>query len=392
VNLRQRCANLQLGLREHSTLNPRYLSSMIKRRIRCGLRLDYHWPGGWSPRPDLWVCAIPTYRCNLRCDMCCQREESGGVRGAAEDQELTPDQWQVIIDRVARFAPGILWMGGEILIYPRMIELLAYAKAKGLKNLIITNGFLLADVADRLVDIGVDGVTVSIDGFESFHNAVRGNSRSFARAVEGIRAVLAARRARRGQLPILAINHTIMRQNYRQISEFGAFARELGVDIVHFIGLMYLSPETAQRHKEVLRREFGVAVASVDTLDKSRYAFGIDADWLQRQIDALLDTSSAFPALRFCAQGLGNYLEAHYGPDERLPLSNQRCTSLWRKMAVQPNGDVTVCYNLPELRVGNALHEDLDSIWNGEAFRRFRQRIKRQLLPGCIRCAWLDYL
>jgi hypothetical protein len=30
-------------------------------------------------------------------------------------------------------------------------------------------------------------------------------------------------------------------------------------------------------------------------------------------------------------------------------------------------------------------------VWNNEKFRQFRQRIKRQFLPACIRCAWLDY-
>jgi radical SAM protein with 4Fe4S-binding SPASM domain len=391
VNLRQRLANFQIGLREHSPLSPRYLGSMLKRRLRCGLRLDYRWPGGWSPRPDLWVCAIPTYRCNLECEMCFQRDEDGQVRGATKAQELSPAQWEQVIDRIARFAPGILWMGGEVLIYPRMVELCAYAKSKGLKVLLITNGFLLADVAEELVNIGVDAITVSIDGPEAIHNALRRNPRSFARAVEGLRVALAARRARRARLPILAINYTLMAQNYRQVPAFVNFARELGVDIIHFIGLSYLDRQTWQCHEAVLRGEFDVPASEVNVLDNSRYAAGLDPARLQAQMDALRASAPAFPALRFCAQGLGNYLHAHYGPDEGLPLSVQRCTSLWRKMTVQPNGDVTVCHSLPELRVGHALQGDLASTWNGPAFRHFRQRIKRQLLPGCIRCTWLDY-
>jgi radical SAM protein with 4Fe4S-binding SPASM domain len=392
MNLRQRLVNLQIGLREHSTISPRYLGSMLKRRVRCGLRLDYHWPGGWSPRPDLWVCAIPTYRCNLACEMCCQRNEGGEARGAPQEQELEPEQWKKIIDRIARFAPGILWMGGEVLIYPRMVELCAYAKSQGLKVLLITNGYLLADVARQLVDVGVDAITVSIDGLQECHNDLRGNSQSFQRAVQGVEAVLAARRARRAKLPILALNHTLTRQNYRQVADFVALARALGVDIIHFIGLMYLSPQTVQRHKDVMQREFGVAVPDMEVLDNSHYAAGINAAWLQAQLDALRASSRGAPALRFCAEGMGDYVEEHYGPDENLPLPNQRCTSLWRKMAIQPNGDVTVCYNLPELPVGHALHDELDEVWNSEKFRQFRQRIKRQFLPACIRCAWLDYL
>ena len=391
MNFRQQLASLQIGLREHSSGNPRYFINMINRRLRHGLHLDHFWPGGWSPRPDLGVSIIPTYRCNLGCEMCFQRDDSGNVRGVTKDKELSPDQWKLVIDRVARFASTILWMGGEIFIYPRMIELLAYAKAKGLKVLIVTNGFFLADIAEQLVEMNLDAVTVSISGFEVLHNTICHNPQAFARAVQGIKALLSARQAQRSQLPILTINHVMMQQNYRQIPEFVAFARELGVDIVQFLGLVYLNPTTAQRHKETLSQEFGVTTTPMNALDNSRYASGLDATWLQEQTNALLDDSPSFPALRFCSKGLERHIEAHYGPDEHLPLPYQRCLSPWRKMTIQPNGDVTACCKLTELYMGNALYEDLDSIWNREAFRQFRRWIKRQPLPGCIRCGWLDY-
>jgi radical SAM protein with 4Fe4S-binding SPASM domain len=60
-------------------------------------------------------------------------------------------------------------------------------------------------------------------------------------------------------------------------------------------------------------------------------------------------------------------------------------------MVIQPNGDVTMCYNQPEVVVGNVLADELAEIWNGDKYRQVRQRIKRELLPGCTRCGWLDY-
>jgi len=391
MNLHQHLANFKIGLRAHSPRHPRYLSNMVKRRLRCGLHLDHLWPGGWSPRPILWVDAIPTYRCNLECKMCFQRNDEGAVRWALQDQEFSPDQWKLIIDRVAQFAPTILWIGGEVLIYPRIVELLAYSKRKGLKVLIVTNGFFLANVAEKLVEIGVDLVTVSIDGSETLHNAIRQNSQAFTRAVEGIKAVLAVRQARRSSLPIVTINHVITRHNYRQIFEFVTFARELGVDVVQFLGLIYLDQTTMQCHREVLRSEFSIEAANIDALDNSQYASGIDTTWLQEQINTLRETSPGFPALRFCPSGFEDYIEAHYGPDGLLPLAHQRCSAPWQKMTIQPNGDVIGCCKLPNLYTGNVLNEDLESIWNGQAFRRFRQRIKQGPLPGCIRCGWLSY-
>ena len=39
----------------------------------------------------------------------------------------------------------------------------------------------------------------------------------------------------------------------------------------------------------------------------------------------------------------------------------------------------------------NVLVESPAAVWNGERMRRVRQRIRRELLPGCIRCGWLNY-
>jgi radical SAM protein with 4Fe4S-binding SPASM domain len=322
--------------------------------------------------------------------MCLQRS-NGEVRVETEDRELSLDQWKLVIDRLARFTPGTIWSGGEIFVYPGIVELLTYAKAKGLFVIVITNGFDLAAMAEKLVGIGVDTVAVSLDGPETVHNSIRRHPLSFAHAVAGITALRVARKARRSRLPCLTINHVIMRENYRHLAELVALARDLGVDIVQFIGLVYLDPVAAQRHSEIVRREFSVVADRLDVLDKDS-ASGIDTAWLRQQVDTLLDTAPAYPSLRFCPDGLENYLEVHYGQAARLPLPHQRCLAPWRRLVIQPNGDVTVCYFQPELVMGNVLHADLNAIWNGDAFRRFRRRIRSQgLFSACARCGWLAY-
>ncbi|MCI0398274.1 MAG: radical SAM protein [Chloroflexi bacterium] len=386
----QKLGNVHIGLREHSPLSPRYMGGALRRRLRQGLHLDFLWPAGWSPEPDM-VCALPTYRCNLRCPFCFQRDREGRVRMEMKDEELTPDQWLKIIDQAASFTTTMFWMGGEIMIYPRIVELLAHCKAKGMRVIMITNGFHLVENVEKLVDIGVDAITVSLDGFEEVHSQIRRSPTSFKCVVEGVRAVVAARQARGSLLPLLTINHAMTQENYRQVSDFLDFARELGADIVQFIGLMFMSPETAGRHRQVMRDEFGVTNSNPDSMINGMDAAGVDAAWLQDEINRLLATAPASPTLRFCSLGLEHNIKAHYGPDEGLPIRKQRCTSLWRRMVIQPNGDVAMCYNQPEVVVGNAAREELAGIWNGDKFCSVRQRIRRELLPGCIRCGWLDY-
>lgn len=385
---RQTLGNIQIGLREHSPLNPRYLSNFASRRLRQLLELDRYWPNGWSPAPDM-VCAFPTYRCNLHCDFCFQRDEGGTLRVDMRREELTPGQWETVIDQVADFSTTMFWMGGEMMIYPRMMELLARCKARGLKVVMVTNGYRLAQNAAALVEMGVDAITVSLDGFEEVHNAIRHNPRSFEQVVEGIRAISAARDG--AALPIITINYALHAANYRDITAFFHFARELDVDMLQFLGLVYMEEETARQHQQVMRDEFGLENVHIDVLCNGHQAEEMDVIWLQQEMDQLRQSAPTSPTLRFCSLGLEENLLAHYGSDAELPQVQQRCTALWRRMVIQPNGDVSMCYNQPEIIVGNVLHDDLGAIWNGAPFRRVRQRIQQELLPGCTRCGWLDY-
>jgi radical SAM protein with 4Fe4S-binding SPASM domain len=384
----QTLGNIQIGLREHSPLNPRYLTNFVSRRLRQTFNLDALWTNGWSPPPDM-VCAFPTYRCNLHCDFCFQRSENGRLRVDMRHEEMTPEQWEGVIDRVAQFATTMFWMGGEVMIYPRIMDLLARCKRRGLKVIIVTNGYHLAERANALVEMGIDAITVSLDGFKEVHNKIRHSPRAFDQVVAGIEAIVSARG--KGALPIITINHALNKDNYRDIAQFFDFARDLNADMLQFLGLMYMSPETARRHQAVMRDEFGLESVHIEVMENGREAEAMDVIWLQQEMNTLRQTAPASPALRFCSLGLEDNLCAHYGSDDNLPLPQQRCTALWRRMVIQPNGDVTMCYNQPEVVVGNVLAEELDAIWNGVKYRQIRQRIKQELLPGCTRCGWLDY-
>jgi MoaA/NifB/PqqE/SkfB family radical SAM enzyme len=311
--------------------------------------------------------------------MCFQRDDQGILRVETKDQELKPSQWKLIIDRIARFSSSTLWMGGEIFVYPSIIDLLAYTRAKGLQIMVLTNGYYLADVAEQLVEIGIDKLCVSIDGLEQAHNTVRRNRQSFARAVEGVKAVYAARETQQKQVPIIHINHVITRQNYLDLPAFVTFAADLGADVVEFLGLTYLLPAEAQQNSHILHREFGVTANKMDVLYNGE-ATGLDAPLLQQQLDSFLPTAPPQPVLRFYPEGLENHIEWHYGLQTNLATPpQQHCAGVWRRMVIQPNGDVAVCYNQPELVMGNVLHQELSTIWAAKKFLQFRQRLRQKL-------------
>src|SRR5689334_17540866 len=83
--------------------------------------------------------------------------------------------------------------GGEPLLYPRVVEMVAYAASLGLDDLALTtNGTRLDKLAEPLAAAGLERLTVSLDSLdaERFRRITRGGD--LARVLRGIDAALGA--------------------------------------------------------------------------------------------------------------------------------------------------------------------------------------------------------
>lgn len=89
-------------------------------------------------------------------------------------------------------AVELTFNGAEPLLHPRTVPWLTQARALGLRTQLFTNGTLIDDaVAVALAKARVARVTISLDGFEASHDALRGKG-AFAKTTAGIRALLRA--------------------------------------------------------------------------------------------------------------------------------------------------------------------------------------------------------
>jgi len=122
-----------------------------------------------------------TKTCNLKCRHCYM--ESDNQKYA---NELTTDEAKSFIDDLADFhVPVLLFSGGEPLIRPDFFELAEYAQAKGVRPTLSTNGTLITrEVAQRIKDIGVGYVGISLDGLQDVNDKFRGVEGAYAKALE----------------------------------------------------------------------------------------------------------------------------------------------------------------------------------------------------------------
>ncbi len=126
-------------------------------------------------------------RCNLKCVHCYAQSKDIEYKN-----ELTTQQGKELIDDLAQFgAPVILFSGGEPLMRPDLPELAQYARSKGMRAVISTNGTLIdKKMAKVLKEIGLSYVGVSLDGMKETNDKFRGVKGAFDLALQGMRNCL----------------------------------------------------------------------------------------------------------------------------------------------------------------------------------------------------------
>ncbi len=134
-----------------------------------------------------WEC---TLRCNLSCKHCGSdcRAISGTADMPAEDflraiDTLTPNlnPRQVLVTLT----------GGEALLRKDIEQIGIALRKRGYQWGVVTNGMLLDSAKmGSLLRAGICAITLSIDGFEQYHNSVRQNNHSFQNCVRALRAIV----------------------------------------------------------------------------------------------------------------------------------------------------------------------------------------------------------
>ena len=171
------------------------------------------------------VCDVSvTNVCNAACDFC----------GFARDKPLAGAARYLDAEAFSRALPilsrrGIRYMtlqGGEPLVHPDIVRLVAETAAAGISCAVITNGWFLPRYIDALAAAGLDRLIVSIDSANlTEHECNRGLKGLERRLVEGIA------RARTCGLPAQA---SVTVNRLVRYDELPDTLRRLGFDCVSF--------------------------------------------------------------------------------------------------------------------------------------------------------------
>jgi MoaA/NifB/PqqE/SkfB family radical SAM enzyme len=354
------------------------------KRARVALKLERRLGRGRALAPyavSFWV----TRRCNLNCEMCWvehSRRLEGDEYLRARD-ELTLDELKAVVDDIARWRPRVGITGGEPFLRRDALEFIAYVKSRGLRCGVNTNGTFLARDAEALVETGLDGIMVSVDGPPAVHDGQRRSPGSFLRTKEGLDALLAARAASGRRTPYVKVTCTVTNANVDSLASLPTLFADLPLDEFTFQHQWFTDRETADAQRALFAELFGRDTTYLQGFVAAEMP-PVDVDALRRQVKAIKGKNWPF-TVNFYPDLDERELEPFYESPRR--NFRNECFSRWLRADVFPDGTVSPCLGLD---VGNVRGKPFSEIWNGPAFRRFRAELAgRGLFPGCSRCCGL---
>ncbi len=315
--------NLFLKFRRHrAVLHPRTLAFL------------FHWlrRSPIVPYAPLKLHLEPTSHCNLRCVMCPQ--SMGATKGNGYmDMEL----YQKIIAEAKEFVLEInLFFRGEPLLHPRIADMVRIAREAGIAVHLNTNATLLrGKMIERLLDSGLDKLTISFDaGEKEAYEKMRRGAR-FESTLENTISFLKAKAARGSSRPYTTIQ------------------------VIRFFDPDVPRPTVPEAFVHLFD---GLPVDEFDPL------------WAHGWAGTMKESES------FQAAPYGH----NYYP----------CNWLWKSLAICWNGQVATCCGDfgPAEVFGDLNAQSLREIWNGPQMTRIRALQRARTLDQLPLCRGCDAL
>jgi len=312
-----------------------------------------------------------TGACNLRCRMCLvsYRPALGKTSGAMDLETFTS-----VVDSLPDLRRVTMQGLGEPLLAPDFFPMLEHLAARGISMGFNTNGTLLTrDKAERLVDLGVDWLHVSLDGATApTYEDIRGRS-NFELVRRNIAGLVDVMRERGAKKPELELVFVAMRRNVHELPALVRLAADLGVPTVWVQNLSHSFSDTdpAGDYREI--REYAKS----------------EALWAERNDEA----ERLFAEAEALAGALGVRL--------RLPRLEERelrrragepgCAWPFTSSYVTHDGKAQPCcavMGADRAVLGDVRADGFEAVWTSEAYREFRAGLLSEEPPDvCAGCS-----
>jgi radical SAM protein with 4Fe4S-binding SPASM domain len=284
-----------------------------------------------------WSISIETSSvCNLKCPEC----PTGRGEVYREYPEMPFEIFKKIIDESATHLIYLmLYFQGEPFLAKNFHRMVSYAKNKKIYTMTSTNGHFLGEAnCEKIIESGLDRIIISVDGAtaESYKKyRVNGD---FNKVTMGIKNLVAAKRKRKVNHPLVVLQAVIFKHNQEEIQQVKEFGKKLGVNKITY--------------KSAQIQDFKNGSDLMPVEKHTRYI-----------------------------KKNGFY---------QLKKRNRMCRKIWASMVFTTGGNaLPCCYDKHgKYIIGNIQSEKIHEIWNSPKLQDFRHRIikNKEVIGICNNC------
>ena len=313
----------------------------------------------------------PVGQCNLRCRMCpIQFRQEGSPGGAPAFLPLA--DFERVLDQFTDVSELHLQGLGEPLMHPDFFVMVRYAIRRGIEVSTNSNLTVLSERrAAECVASGLTRIYVSIDGASAqTYERIRVRAR-FERVLRNVRRLFGARRAQNSAHPDIRLVAVAMRQNLHELPDLVRLAHELGIDNLSVQHLCHDFGEESLPERYRPMRAF-VDSELLTHIDPAVVAVAFER---ARETAAVLGVTLRLPNLQAPAPSLN-------------AGARGRCDWPWRGAYLSYDGQAMPCcmVSTPDrVSLGNMARQGAEAVWNGEAYRDFRNQLASAIPPSVCR-------
>lgn len=313
-------------------------------------------------------------RCTLRCTMCDIWQHTG--EGEMSIEELT-NTFDELKSWLGSFHLTIT--GGEPTMKGQIWDYLEHVTSSGIPVILLTNGYSLNDkMIERLTNLRLSQVSISIDGHAELHNQIRGLPNAFERTWAAIQKMVPMERTF-----TIATNTVILQQNIAQLGEITQFLWEGGIERILFQpiqGGAFQAPVKDDEDRE--KRKASTEVVESDFPYDSDL-WPSDKDVINKSIDQLLTikakgapVGNSDEEIEYFRQYLLN------GKDWNRPWA---CPTTHDTLFIDSYGNTRMC--IPFVApVGNVRESSLRDIWTSQYAEDTRDSMMECTAPCLYNC------
>lgn len=322
--------------------------------------------GSYGYKGPFYVQLDLTDKCNNNCIACwCNSPLFKGKRVSLESQKQTLPLALVkdFLDDISGMGTKEVYYsgGGEPFMHPQIMEILEYTKKRNLICHVNTNFTLLnKEKLDRLVDMGVDTLTVSVWAAtpETYIKTHPGRT---AEDFNSIKKNLLYLNAYKKDKPYIKLYNVIFNMNYFEVEKMVSFAQETNSESLE-LTLVDTVPSVTDSlclNKEQLAILKKLCTNIKSRLDKNNKIK--DNGVLLFQFDSFLRRISV----------VDDVCEAKY---DRNIVDSMPCYIGWLFARVIPNGEVHSCLKAHRIPTGSLYLNSFSEIWNSKKQKYFRKK------------------